>query len=76
MEISPPQRDQATWSFEFLVETEGAIDSEFLSLYRDCRGVPMIPTDESSEQSLLCVEGPKQNIWFELVNNVTGDNYA
>jgi len=71
--IAAPQKTSQGWSFSFEVEAESTftLDGDpdvFAALYKDCNGVPMI-TGLDESQNIDPVLKPKQNIWFESVNN-------
>jgi hypothetical protein len=74
MDVSSPVHHDRVWEFEFSVETEGVFDQDFRALYRDCVGVPMVINAPGTDIAMLSIEGPEQNIWFDLVNNSNGSH--
>ena len=76
MNVVPPTKHKDGWHFEFEVEAEGVLSSEFGSsdlagLVGDCEGVPMVTgLDESiAVTATLYAQGTNQNIWFRAINN-------
>jgi hypothetical protein len=71
--ITPTQKIDHGWQFEFEVEAEGVYSTDedpnnLDSLYIDCEGVPMMTQlDEASDVGSQL--NPKKNIWFITVNN-------
>lgn len=75
MNITRPVKHADGWHFEFEVEAEGVLGSEFGSddlagLVGDCEGVPMVTgLDEAGMvTATLHAQGADQNIWFTAVN--------
>jgi hypothetical protein len=75
MNVVPPTKHKDGWHFEFDVEAEGVLGSEFGSddlagLVSDCEGVPMVTgLDESGViTATLHAQGTDQNIWFAAIN--------
>lgn len=75
MNVTRPVKQSDGWHFEFEVEAEGVLGSEFGSdnlagLVADCEGVPMVTgLDEAHAVSAtLNAHGEDQNIWFTSVN--------
>jgi hypothetical protein len=75
MNVVPPTKQTDGWHFEFEVEAEGVLGSEFGSddlagLVADCDGVPMVTgLDESGVvTATLHAQGQDQNIWFRAIN--------
>ena len=75
MNVTRPVKQSDGWHFEFEVEAEGVLGSEFGSdnlagLVADCEGVPMVTgLDEAHAVSAtLHANGEDQNIWFTSVN--------
>lgn len=72
MEITQPQCQDGVWYFSFETESDDvytvAGQHQLAALISDCQGVPMtLNLNEShSTVSVLCTQGPDQNIWFEL----------
>lgn len=70
--VEGPEKNGTCWSFTFEVDAPGVFgeDQDFVALYNDCRGVPMVvglaETDLAS--SVICVDGQDQNIWFRTIN--------
>jgi hypothetical protein len=75
MDISPPQKVDSFWVFDFVVES-GAVFSvtdhadPLAGLKNDCTGVPMIANIEDVTQQ-LSVLVPDKNIWFDVINTAT-----
>jgi hypothetical protein len=74
MHVTATAQDQLHWQFWFETENEnvyGPAHSVFENLLQDCAGVPMV-TNLGEKQSINAVietAGPRQNIWFEAINN-------
>ena len=75
MNVVPPVKHKDGWHFEFEVEAEGVLSSEFGSsdlagLVADCEAVPMVTgLDESGVvTATLHAQGTNQNIWFTAIN--------
>ncbi len=75
MNMTHPEKLAQGWCFEFEVEAEGVLGSEFGSddlagLIGDCEGVPMVTgLDESGVvTATLHAQGANQNIWFSAIN--------
>jgi hypothetical protein len=76
MNVIPPTKHTDGWHFEFDVESEGVLGSNFGSddldgLVGDCEGVPMMLnlTEQPSLEPTITTNGKGQNIWFIAVNN-------
>lgn len=76
MDMTRPIQQKDGWHFEFRVEAEGVLSSEFGSndlagLVADCEGVPMVTgLDEVAvTTATLHAQGTNQNIWFTAINN-------
>jgi hypothetical protein len=76
MNVVPPTKHKDGWHFEFDVESEGVLGSNFGSddldgLVGDCEGVPMVTGLDEAEvvTATLHAQGVNQNIWFQTVNN-------
>jgi hypothetical protein len=70
-----PNKRTDGWHFEFDVEAEGVLSSEFGSddlagLVSDCEGVPMVTGLDEAEAvtATLHAQGTNQNIWFRAIN--------
>jgi hypothetical protein len=75
MNMTRPEKLAQGWCFEFEVEAEGVLGSEFGSdelagLVCDCEGVPMVTGLDESDvvTATLHAQGPDQNIWFSTIN--------
>jgi hypothetical protein len=74
LHVTGTAQDQQHWRFSFETENEnvyGPAHNVFENLLQDCDGVPMV-TNLGEQQSLNAVietAGPRQNIWFEAINN-------
>jgi hypothetical protein len=75
MNVVPPTKHTDGWHFEFEVEAEGVLSSEFGSsdlagLVADCEAVPMVTgLDEVAVvTATLHAQGTNQNIWFQAIN--------
>jgi hypothetical protein len=75
MNVVPPTKHSDGWHFEFDVESEGVLGSNFGSddldgLVGDCEGVPMVTgLDEVAVvTATLHAQGANQNIWFSAIN--------
>jgi len=74
LQVTATQQDHEHWQFWFETENEnvyGSAQNMFENLLQDCAGVPMV-TNLGEQQSLNAVietAGPRQNIWFESINN-------
>lgn len=72
--VTDTDQNQQYWQFSFETENESVYGSgtdAFENLLQDCAGVPMV-TNLGEQQSLNAVietAGPRQNIWFEAINN-------
>lgn len=73
---SEPCCVDGVWQFEFSVETPGvySINNELDNLdglRNECAGIPMVVglDEPSGIEPTLTVYGPKQNLWFETINN-------
>jgi hypothetical protein len=76
MNVVYPTKHKDGWHFEFEVEAEGVLSSEFGSddlagLVGDCEGVPMVTGLNEAEAitATLHAQGVNQNIWFTAINN-------
>ena len=76
MNVAYPVEHKDGWHFEFEVEAEGVLSSEFGSsdlagLVGDCEGVPMVTGLNEAEviTATLHAQGANQNIWFTAINN-------
>jgi hypothetical protein len=68
-DISMPVYQGKVWRFSFSVDTPGVLgDNDFDSLYRDCRGVPMIVDLSTGHAATIETQGSGQNIWFSSIN--------
>jgi len=69
-DIDLPCGVNGVWSFSFWVDVPDVFGSSYESLYRDCRGVPMLTglTESHTQESAIHIDGPGQNIWFESIN--------
>lgn len=74
--VSEPQLVDNSWCFEFSVETPGVYSSNanadnFDLLLAECDGIPMVVGlgERQDLESCLTVSGPKQNLWFQAINN-------
>ena len=75
MNVVPPIKQKDGWHFEFEVEAEGVLGSNFGSddldgLVGDCEGVPMVTGLDEAEAvtATLHAQGADQNIWFSAIN--------
>ena len=75
MNVVYPTKHKDGWHFEFEVEAEGVLSSEFGSddlagLVGDCEGVPMVTGLNEAEAitATLHAQGANQNIWFRAIN--------
>ena len=71
--ITPTQKTDKGWQFEFEIEAEGAYSTNadpdnLESLYIDCAGVPMMTQLDEAADVGSQLE-PEKNIWFSAVNN-------
>lgn len=69
MDLTPPERFEGAWEFEFATETPdayGPADDPTCILRSDATGVPMLLNLDQGEiiTGELVVEGTEQNIWF------------
>jgi len=76
MNVVYPTKHKDGWHFEFEVEAEGVLSSEFGSndlagLVSDCEGVPMVTglDEDNVITATLHAQGANQNIWFTAINN-------
>lgn len=74
--VSEPQCIEGRWQFEFSIETPGvySVNSELDNLdglRNECAGIPMVVglDEQQGIEPTLSVSGPKQNLWFETINN-------
>jgi hypothetical protein len=68
--ISTPQRDQDSWSFEFDVPTPGSVANiagPLGQLAEDCQDVPMIVGLDETAGSSPCL-APGSNVFFTVVD--------
>lgn len=72
--VYPVEQDQS-WTFEFMVESEGVYglagsDDPFAALRQDAQNIPMLTgLGECPDlEPRLHTQGPGQNIWFETIN--------
>jgi len=70
--LTEPKRVQYYWEFDFEVDTPGVFGSEnnpLEILLSDAAGVPMLIElwNRRDIESVLVVNGPDQNIWFEVL---------
>jgi hypothetical protein len=77
LSITRPVCKDGIWEFEFVNESENVFglpgnEDSFVSLKRDCEGVPMIVNlnEESELEPIIVASGADQNIWFESINNI------
>jgi hypothetical protein len=75
MNVVAPIKHKDGWHFEFEVEAEGVLSSDFASddlagLVADCEGVPMVTDLEEDAviTATLHAQGANQNIWFSAIN--------
>ena len=75
MNVVLPEKQKDGWYFEFDVEADGVLSSNFESddlagLVADCEGVPMVTgLDEITVTTeTLHAQGANQNIWFRAIN--------
>ena len=75
MNVVLPAKQPDGWHFEFEVEAEGVLSSEFGSndlagLVSDCEGVPMVTglDEDTVITAILHAQGANQNIWFTSIN--------
>lgn len=72
MNVSRPCCVDGAWEFTFESESEGVFalngQDELAGLRADCEGVPMTVNlgEVTHTVSVLCTQGPQQNIWFSL----------
>jgi hypothetical protein len=69
--VSEPEIRESTWTFVFSVENDHVYGEQFLELYHDSRGVPMLTalSETKTKDSMLIIQGANQNIWFRKINN-------
>lgn len=74
-ELSKPLKDitATRWMFEFETEQDGVFgpdDDPTQILREDASGVPMLRDldNDTDIESVLVVEGPRQNIWFAPIS--------
>lgn len=74
--IQYPVQQDDKWCFEFSTDTAGVYGLDgntnpLAGLIQGCAGVPMVVnlTEQSVVTAMLCVDGDKQNIWFDTINN-------
>jgi hypothetical protein len=70
--LNEPKRVQYYWEFDFEVDTPGVFGPEknpLEMLVSDAAGVPMLIElwNRRDIESVLVVDGPDQNIWFEVL---------
>lgn len=75
MNVVLPIKQSDGWHFEFEVEAEGVLSSDFASddlagLVADCEGVPMVTDleEDAVVTATLHAQGTNQNIWFSAIN--------
>lgn len=72
MSISRPEIKDHMWCFSFETESDAVFalegQDQLAALRSDCQGVPMTLNlgETKATVSILCTQGPDQNIWFEL----------
>lgn len=76
-DVTRPEHESAAWTFEFVAEAEGVYSltdslDPLAGLKQDFDGVPMVVglDEESDILPTITVTGPRQNIWFETINNI------
>lgn len=75
MDLVMPVCRNGVWEFEFLIEAEDVYmvnGNPLTGLEQDCDGVPMVTglTEIDGLGRTIVTQGPAQNIWFTLLNNV------
>lgn len=72
--VEPYCRD-GVWYFEFETASEGIYDipgntDPVAGLLQDCSEVPMVLNldEQNTVKPVLCISGPSQNIWFNVIN--------
>ena len=74
--VTRPEQKDNKWTFEFTAESEGVYSltdnpDPLAGLKLDCSGVPMVLglDEKTGISATINTNGPKQNIWFETINN-------